>query len=139
MTSLEKLVFTYREPSLHLIRLNDATSFRNYRGPDSPFDFVGSYNGHPLALECKETGEESIPVSQLKRKKSIHQFEALTEFAKAHTHCIAGYLCQTSVAWFFVDVLMLPAQGSLSHDNNPCILRTKPFHLSRIICRAFRH
>lgn len=113
--ALEAILSKLRVPGLLLHRISDAASFNNYGRGSVVADFFGQIDGHPLLVECKETSENVIYISKLKREESKHQFEALKDWRNTHKNAIAGYLLffKEEKILKFIPIEDLPQQGSI--------------------------
>lgn len=131
---LEKIVDRYRAPGVVLFRIQDAAAFGRYKGPSVPCDFFGAILGHPLMLDCKETGEDRIPFSKMTRPESSHQLEAMLRFVGSNSHCRAGYLCSLKKGYVFAPAISIKGEGSVKFDGTfRQIAHGLPFDLTSLI------
>jgi len=91
---LEGLIERSVTSGFFLVRIPDAHSFggRSLRRRN-PCDYIGSIDGHPLALEAKESEEESITRSKILQYP--HQYDFLCRWNNAHIHHIGGFAILT--------------------------------------------
>lgn len=111
--SLEDLVEQTSITGICLYRLKDGSNFGSIRRGKNPFDFIGSIYGIPVAIECKETVKNAIPISMLRRPQSAHQLQALLDWELAHEKNRGIYLFRIQSELFICRAQDLPKMGSV--------------------------
>ena len=101
---------------LLLFRFNDSHSFggTHFRHPP-PCDFIGIFNKHPIAIECKATRHKSFPISALKK----HQLHSLRLFESHGGVALVVFLIDGHIT--MLKPSEIPVRGSIKKSNTKII------------------